>query len=270
MSSGEAMAEVLQPKVLTQPVCYLPLAAEIIPLLKRGYLPVRQPDQPWMLLPEVERQATVPESQYLSHMQREYQRLAEGLRSLLSFEQFLQQAQSKRSQIEQALLKYQQQQIAAQQPDPAQWRYQHFYSEPLSLVAWHYAGGLGRAWLALDAAKLPFDVMAVSYCSEAPVTYRQRLASAPEGLASLQQQCVVMAGSDSEKQLTIDGRSLSLVKLPASAVKGVIIGAAMDPTFRRQLIDTWCADMRYQRSELMQMHWTRGDYAFRIELLTRQ
>ena len=260
------MAEVLPAELATADWCYLPLSSEILPLLKWGFLPLRRPDQPWML-PHKAAAAAVSEQDYLKHMQREYQRLGDNLRSLLTFEQFLQQAQSKRREIEQALQRYADDQAEQAMPDPERWRYQHFYRELYSSLAWQQGNGLANTWLALDPQAFSQPFQPVLYADDAPVRFQQRLCSAPRANSSLQQYSLVLPATAIEKQVTIEGQQLSLIKLPARAVKLAVMGAAVPLEFRKQFIQFWRSDMRYQRLPLGQMVWPQGDYRFRIEQL---
>ncbi len=256
---------------LTENRCYLPLGAEIIHCLKWGMLPLRQPDKPWMQLPPPPPMA-ISEADYLNHMQREYERLNPGIQGLLSFEQFLQQAQTKRPQIEQALRQHKTQQYktqqSARQEGPNDWCYQHFYPDPNSLLAWQQQGtGFSRIWLALEPEQLPYDIKPLHYRDDVPARYRERLGSAPLSCATLQQSGLVMPVSELAKQITVQGVAMNLLKLPPKAVKGVLLGMNCPADQVKQLTHFWRSDMRYQRKPLSQMIWPKGEYRFRFKAL---
>lgn len=257
---------------LAKNVCYLPLDSEIIPCLKWGMLPLRRPDKPWMQLPSQPASA-LSETDYLDHMQREYERLASNVRGLLTFEQFLQQAQSKRPQIEKALTQHKDRISAQQQQVASDWYYQHFYHDPESLAAWQQSdAGFQRIWLALDPDLLAHEITPVQFRNDAPARYCERLSSAPLSSESpnnggLQQSALVVPGSDLTKQIQVQGTQMNLLTLPPKAVKGALLGMHCLPEQKEKFVQFWKSDVRYQRKPLSQMIWPKGDYQFSFEPL---
>jgi len=271
MSAGGSMAEVLQPKVLQPQWVYLPLGGEVLPLLKRGFLPLLPLPQgqcPWLSPVAVQRACAVGEDSYLTHMQREFNKLPESLRGLLTFDQFLQQAQSKRPQIEAALLKVVDQQQQAEQPDASAWLFQNFFSQPFQSLSWaHDERGLSAIWLGIDRSLLSVDVLPVIYRDDQPTRFRERLMSAPLDQAPLQQYRLLQQKEDVEKQIELDGRRYGLLRLPPKALKVALIGMATPPLLKDEFIAFWRQDFRYQRTLLGQMVWPDGQYTYQFEKL---
>lgn len=262
---------------LAKNVCYLPLDGEIIPCLKWGMLPLRRPDKPWMQLPSQPASA-LSETDYLDHMQREYERLNPAVRGLLTFDQFLQQAQSKRPQIEKALTQHKDRISAQQQQVANDWYYQHFYHDPESLAAWQQSdAGFQQIWLALDPDLLAHEITPLQYRNDAPARYCERLSSAPLSSAplssassnngGLQQSALVVPGSELTKQIQVQGTQMNLLTLPPKAVKGALLGMHCLPEQKEKFVQFWKSDMRYQRKPLSQMVWPKGDYQFSFEPL---
>src|SRR5690606_39157831 len=118
---------------------FLPLGEEALPLLKRGVVPLLQPVDsglPWFVraAEKAPAPARIDDAAYLAHLQREYQRLPDSLRGLLTQEVFIQQAEKKRADIEAALLAQQQAQAVQDTGNPEDWLLQRFFSDPFSLL----------------------------------------------------------------------------------------------------------------------------------------
>lgn len=265
------MAEIMQPNVLLPQWIYLALGAEAIPLLKRGFLPVKPLSAeyaPWLLQPAPQIRSQVSETDYLSHMEREFSKLPESLKGLLSFDQFLKQAQSKRVEIEAAIWQTHELQQQAKQPDPSAWLQQSFYSQPYQSLSWcHSSGGYGAIWLAIDRAQLDAPILPVVYGDEPPARYAERLMSAPLDQAPLQQYRLLLQKDQLDKFVDLDGRRQGLLRLPPKALKAALFGTQVSAPLKSAFCDFWRMDFRYQRSILAQMVWRAGDYSFSFERL---
>lgn len=264
------MAKALQQKVLDGDWLYLALGAEILPLLKRGFLPlsllsVTKP--PWLCKPAVAVPGSVPEKDYIAHMQREYDRLPASLAGLISFDHFLQQAQGKRGAIEKALLANMTIATQREQVADGEWLLQDFYTQPYSSLAWlHSAQGLGAVWLALDAGHLSGDVKPVDYRSGKAPRYQEQLWSAPADLAPLAQQRLLMEKAQIDKFIQLAGKEYGLMRLPPKAIKAALLGGEV--TFRDEFIAFWQQDFRYQRTPLLGMNWDAGEMDFGFETIS--
>ena len=265
------MAEALQPKVLLPQWIYLALGAEAIPLLKRGFLPLQPLSvdyAPWLLQPAPQVRTQVSEKEYLAHMEREFGKLPDSLKGLLNFDQFLQQAQSKRREIEAAIRKTSDLQQQAKQPDPSVWLQQSFYSQPYQSLSWqHNHNGYGAIWLAIDRTQLEAQILPVSYRDDQPARYSERLMSAPMDQAPLQQYRLLLQKDQLDKFIDLDGRQQGLLRLPPKALKAALLGAQVSAALKSEFCDFWRMDFRYQRSILAQMVWPTGEYRFSFERL---
>lgn len=265
------MAEVLKPNVLLPQWVYLALGADAIPLLKRGFLPLQPLSMeyaPWWLQPAPIAQTSISEKEYLAHMEREFGKLPDSLKGLLDFEQFLQQAQPKRCDIEAAIRKTNDLRQQAKQPDASAWLQQSFYSLPYHSLSWqHHRSGYGAIWLAIDHTQLSAQISPVRYRIDQPARYSERLMSAPMDQEPLQQYRLLLQKNQLDRFIDLNGCRHGLLRLPPKAVKAALLGAQVSQTLKSEFCDFWRMDFRYQRSILAQMKWSPGDYDFAFERL---
>ncbi|QQD23052.1 hypothetical protein GJQ55_00550 [Venatoribacter cucullus] len=247
---------------------FLPLGEEALPLLKRGVVPLLCPADsglPWFVRAAEKAQAParIDDAAYLAHLQREYQRLPDSLRGLLTQEVFIQQAEKKRADIEAALLAQQQAQAVQDTGNPEDWLLQRFYTDPFSLLAWQQGGGLKTLWLGIDASQWPEAALqSVEYRPSLPAAYPQRLWAESPVLAPLQEQRLVLARADAGRLVEVAGRTQGLLRLPPVALRCVLLGAEMRPAFVASFRQFWQQDFRYQRMPLARMQLQSDRYGW--------
>ncbi len=247
---------------------FLPLGEEALPLLKRGVVPLLCPADsglPWFVRAAEKAQAParIDDAVYLAHLQREYQRLPDSLRGLLTQEVFIQQAEKKRADIEAALLAQKQAQAVQDTGNPEDWLLQRLFTDPFSLLAWQQRGGLKTLWLGIDAGQWPeASVQAVEYRPSLPAAYPQRLWAESPALAPLQEQRLILPRTAVERLVAVAGRTQGLLRLPPVALRCVLLGADLRPAFVASFRQFWQQDFRYQRTPLAQMQFHSDRYGW--------
>lgn len=253
---------------------FVSLGEEVLPLLKRGYLPlysVRDAGIIWHREEsKVSSAARVSEQDYRAHLNAEYERLPPTLKGLLTLEAFMLQAEKKRVDIEAALLKQKQELQAKNIGSSADWLLQRFYTQAHSFFSWHQAGGLARIWLGINPAQWSeVQLQAVDYLQTMPASFPQRLLADKEELAALNEQRIVIAKKAVEKTITVNGKEQGLIKLPPKALRCVLFGADVRPAFKRGFLDYWQYDFRYQRIPVAAMTFIDERFEWQFELLGR-
>lgn len=234
---------------------YLPLADEVIPLLKRAVIPLTAPEEDLLPgYPLLPRQApAVQVADYQAHMEAEYQRLPESLRGLLTLETFLRQAESKRGDIEQQLLARAERSVQQASGDIADWVWQSFYTDSSDALAWSLSG-YDRVWLGIDPQQWPEATLEpVSYDSRWPDSFPQRLLSDAPTRAGLQQQRLLLARAAAGTSIRVGGRQQWLLRLPPKALRVFLLGAALPQPLSGRLRQFLSQDFRYQRIPLATM-----------------
>ena len=245
---------------------YLTFSDEVVPLLKRGLIPLSAPEAsllPGYSVSRGPRQASVSDDDYQQHMAAEYQRLPANLQGLLTFEAFLQQAQSKRSSLEQAMISRQQAREEEQQGNPADWLWRDLYTRPDCAMAWSQTG-FGAVWLGIDAgvwqAALDGDnprdeqlIQDVRYDAHWPLSFPQRLWFDDPQRSVLAQQRLIIARDQVDKTIQVAGQTQWLLYLPPKAIRLVLLGGSIRPALKTQLSGLLQQDFRYQRIPLAHM-----------------
>ncbi|MDK2776619.1 MAG: hypothetical protein KYX62_03080 [Pseudomonadota bacterium] len=237
-------------------LAFLPLAEEVIPLLKRGVVPLTAPEDsqlPGYLPLGSASRSSVSQQDYAAHMQAEFERLPQNLRSLLTLDAFLQQAESKRADIEAALIRQRKAAEEKQQGRPAEWLWQHFYSDAHCALAWGQSG-FNTIWLGVDASQWDgAELQPVQYVQRWPVSYPQRLLCDAVARSGLMQQRLILPRAELDKSVVVGGRRQWLLRLPPKALRVVLIGAGCGQPLRQRLHQFLRQDFRYQRIPLGEM-----------------
>ena len=261
-----------EPLILPSGLVYLPLGEEVLPLLKRGVVPLYAPTDsglPWFAAAApslVKGPARASDADYLAHLQQEYERLPDTLRGLLTLEVFIRQADRKRADIEAALLAQRQLQVQEAVGDPGDWLMQRFFPDAGSLLAWQQGGGLNRVWLGIDVSQWPqASLQAVSYQGRQPAAYPQRLLCDAPDMAALQEWRLVQAVAETERLIQVGGRQQGLLRLPPKALRCLLLGAELRPAFRTALQAFWRQDFRYQRTPLAGMVISPDEYGWHFQ-----
>ena len=234
---------------------FLPLSEEVIPLLKRAVIPLTAPEE--SLLPGYKRlktaAAAITEADYLAHLKAEYARLPASLKGLLDENSFIRQAAGKRTEIEKALLAKRQNEVSADSGAITDWLWQSFYSDAFSALAWGQAG-FDTVWLGIDPAFCPAaEISPVQYQQHWPADYPARLRADSPAREGLAQQRLLLARTACGEPIRVGGRQQWLLRLPPSALRIVLYGAAVPPAFSARLTEFLRQDFRYQRIARGQM-----------------
>ena len=244
--------------IITPPngLVFLTFSDEIVPLLKRGLIPLSAPEHSDLPGYEVEtgpQLAAVSEEDYQRHMRAEYQRLPANLQGLLTFDAFLTQAQGKRALIEQAMVDKQRAQAQLQQGQPQDWLWREGYSDASCALAWSQAG-YGSVWLGIDVQQWPqAEFHAVRYESHWPLTFPERLQFDAPQRSPLAQQRLILPRAEVDKTIQVGGQTQWLLYLPPKAIRLVLLGGRISPRLKSALLSLLSQDFRYQRIERAQM-----------------
>lgn len=255
---------------------YLPLGEEAIPLLKRGFiplLPATASGLPWLLPPPAQAAPLrIAAEDYLTHMHAEYERLPDNLRSLISRDDFLRQAESKRADIEAALVAQRKARAEEDIGKPEDWLLQRFFSDPYCPLAWQQTGGFHGIWLGVDPQQWPdAQFQPVSYQTSRALRLPDSLCCDPAGQAPLAEQRLICARESVDKSIQVGQQRQWLLRLPPKALRVVLLGAQIPRRFEQGLLQFWQQDFRYQRIPLAQMRFNSRDLSWEYQLrpLTR-
>lgn len=244
--------------VFTSATCYLPLAMDMVPALKKGMVPLSA--LPWSVLPwltatEQRSHLEISEEDYQQYLLVAYQRLPANLAGLLSFEQFVQQAAHKRAQIEEELRQHRV--ASVPQSSPQDWFVQRVFSDPYSMPAWQQAAwAFASIWLAIDERAWPqAELQDVLYGVAPPSAYPQRIYYDPEGNQALSERRLVLNRSQVNRVIRVHDHDWALLRLPPNAIRGVLLGSEITPSARTAFVQFWRSDFRYQRIPLLSMVW---------------
>ncbi|MCT7359100.1 hypothetical protein [Thalassolituus pacificus] len=261
---------------LPSELVYLPLGEEAIPLLKRGFiplLPATASGLPWLLPPAAQPALVrVSADDYQSHMLSEYGRLPANLRDLISQEDFLRQAESKRVDIEAALVAQRKARAEEDAGRPQDWLLQRFFSNPYCALAWRHGAGFGGIWLGVDPQQWPDTAFhPVSYQSQRTPRLPDSLYCDPPTHAPLAEQRLICAAAAVDKSVQVGHQRQWLLRLPPKALRVVLLGAQVSRRFEQNLLQFWQQDFRYQRIPLSQMTFNNRDLSWEFQLrpLTR-
>lgn len=263
-----------KPLTLSAGLVFVSLGEEVLPLLKRGYLPLYSVQDAGVVWHRENGKAPastrIAEQDYHAHLKAEYDRLPPSLKGLLTLEAFVAQAEKKRVEIEAALLQQKQALQAKNIGSSDEWLMQRFYTQAYSFFSWHHAGGLARIWLGIDPAQWAgASLQAVEYVQTMPASFPQRLWADKEELFNLEEQRLVVAKKTVEKIITVNGKAQGLIKLPPKALRCVLFGADVRPVFARGFLEYWQHDFRYQRIPVAAMTFIDERFEWQFELLGR-
>ena len=195
----------------------------------------------------------VSDADYQAHLQREYARLPANLQGLLTLEQFMRQAESKRPDIEAALGALRQQQVQTQQGDASEWLMQRLFRDPYSPLAWAQAGWQS-VWLGIDPQQWPQAVVqSVTYGRSIPLSYPPRLLADHADNAGLKECRIVQPVTQFKTLVNMANSQQGLVRLPASALVCVLLGASTRSEYEAKFMAYWRQDLRYKRIPVARM-----------------
>ncbi|MCD8522299.1 MAG: hypothetical protein LRY66_08930 [Saccharospirillaceae bacterium] len=256
---------------LPSELVYLPLGEEAIPLLKRGFiplLPAAASGLPWLLPPPAQAALQrISAADYYAHMHAEYGRLPDNLRSLISQEDFLRQAEGKRADIEAALVAQRKARAEEDSGKPEDWLLQRFFSDPYCPLAWHHGAGFGGIWLGIDPEQWPDAIFhPVSYQIQRAPRLPDSLYCDPPNHSPLAEQRLICAVTTVDKSVQVGNQRQGLLRLPPKALRVLLLGALISRRFEQNLLQFWRQDFRYQRIPLAQMQFSNRELGWEYQL----
>ena len=248
---------------------YMPVSMSALPLLKRAAIPLLNPehaDYPWIspLAKKIKMRAErVSQKDYEQHLRQEYERLPSTLSGLLSVEQFMAQAEKKRSAIEAALIKHRQG-LQEQQGQAKDWLIQHVYPDPYSLAAWQKSGW-NRVWLGFDAKQWPeMSLHPVTYSAHLAPSFPQRLLSAPVEQVNEAEQRLIVSADQIQRFVTIKHQEYALMDFPKEALKVLAFGCLTSQKIQQDFYTYWCTDLRFKHIPLVRMYLHPEQYSWQF------
>lgn len=242
-------------------VVFVALGKESLPLVKRAMLPLIAATNSGIAWvdPSLQRAQIssnvkrISDADYLQHLQQEYQRLPENLQGLFSVDEFIRQAEPKRSDIEAALLAKRVNMQQVELGNANDWLLQRFWKNPYSTQAWSIAGW-DKLWLGFDLSQWPDSpLQEVLYQQSLPAQLPERLLVDATDMQGLSEQRWLVQHNQVSQWVNIAGQRQGLVRFPSKAVHSVLFGAAMNPAFIQKFTHYWRQDLRYKQKPLIQM-----------------
>lgn len=261
--------------------CYL--ASEGLTFLKKGFLPfqsLEQMPEPWLQTNtcyKEQQTSQLSAKEYQRHLQQQYQQLPEHLRAMVSFEYFVQQSQAKRGQIEKALAQQQAVSSAESLFDLSRlqdWRILRLYSQWNDVDLWQVAGAQGQGMLLeIDVVKTGFQttdynqqaqhfskVTRVSpwqplddlyYLFNRPVSNTDSMSELADK-EGVEEWRLVRSIHSADRKIDVQGASRAMYRLPAKAIKRVILGYRSQQADCQKVKSYLKQDIHYRHVECVQ------------------
>lgn len=255
---------------------YCFLAAEGLVFLKRGYLPFCSPEQlaePWMQANSYYSKPNTPAiaaDDFHQHLQQQYEKLPDHLRSMVSFDYFVKQSQEKRGQIEASLVAAQQD-LTAKAFNPSvlrEWRVLTLFSQWQDSSLWQQFGASGQGLVIEFDAKSSFfssesyNDQAQHFSSVSQVAHWQPMDDLyyffhrpiPEGKEQEQEieWRLLRNLSSADRKIEVQGAQRAMYRLPFKAVKQIILGYGCSPEYCQQVKLYLSQDIHYRHVQCVQ------------------
>lgn len=258
---------------------YCFFAAEGLVFLKRGYLPFCSPVQladPWMQLNSQYQQHAAPSlalEDFHHHLQQQYEQLPDNLRSMISFDYFVQQSQGKREQIEASLVNKQRQRVPIFNSSSVQnWRILELFSQWQDANLWQKFSASGQGLV------VEFDVHSPSFTSDTYNNQAQHFSQVKqvehwepcddvyyffnqptathdlEANNSSRQQVwrLIRPLAAADRQIEVQAAVRAMYRLPCRAVRRVILGYGCSTDYCQQVQLYLSQDIHYRHVECLQ------------------
>jgi hypothetical protein len=253
---------------------YCFLATEGLIFLKRGYLPFSAPAQmpePWLQADCAHLAAesiAISAQDYRRFLQLQYENLPPSLKEMMNFDYFEQQSEAKRAQIEQSLIA-QKQQAEVVKPFSAQrlkdWRILSMYEHWQDMQLWQSMAASGQG-LVIELGINASGFQAQNYNQQAqhlaavklvkswlPEDDLYYLFNRPQKSSSNQHEWrLVRALEAADRQVEVKGAARAMYRLPAKAVKRIILGYRCSPEYCQQVKQYLSQDINYRHTECLQ------------------
>lgn len=254
---------------------YCFLATEGLIFLKRGYIPFYAPEklpEPWLkqgcAFQAVE-PARVSEQEFQHYLKDQYENLPAHLKEMVSFEYFQQQSQAKREEIEQLLVNQQRddaKHVSFSLESVRGWRILSLFERWQDMHLWQMYAAQGKGLvLELDLASTRFqqdaynqqaqhlaDVKSVD--SWLPTDNLYYLYNRPSNMVMPQipEWRLLRQVDAADRTVSIQGEELAMYRLPAKAIKRVILGYCCEPEYCREVKHYLAQDINYRHAQCVQ------------------
>lgn len=253
---------------------YCFLATEGLIFLKRGYLPFLTPAQlaePWLqsdCVYKAENSVEVSAQDFRQYLKQQYQNLPANLKGMVTFDYFVQQSEGKRSQIEQSLTAQKQQAQGSQPLSPDRiknWRALTLYESWKTMDLWQSMAASGQGLV------LEFDIASSGFRNGSYNQQAQHLAvinhvpdwlpeddlyfffNRPKNDSINQHEWRLIRPLDAaDRQIEVKGAVRAMYRLPAKAIKRVILGYRCNPQQCLQVKQYLAQDINYRHVECVQ------------------
>lgn len=257
---------------MTSLYCFYP--SEGLTFLKRGYLPFITPAQlaePWLQLDCVyqsEDDTEVSAQDFRQHLKQQYQNLPANLKSVVTFDYFVQQSEGKREEIKRSLLA-QKQRLEGAQPFFSgrvdNWRVLRLFENWNKIDLWQSLAASGQGLvLEFDVAQSGFrkdyyqqHAQHLSVINHVPIWLPEDdlyyLFNRPKGESI--NHCewrLIRPLQAADRHIEVKGVSRAMFRLPTKAITRVILGYRFKAHQCLQLKHYLAQDINYRHAECVQ------------------
>jgi len=262
--------------------CYL--GSEGLIFLKRGYLPFQSleqlPEPWWQPATSYQTQTEIlPSAQdYQLHLEQQYQKLPQHLRAMVSFEYFVQQSQAKREQIEESLIKQNTEESEGIEFDLARLqdrRVLRLNTAWDDIDSWHQLAANGQGLIiefdltisgfqlaaynqyiqhfaAMTAVKVWQPIDDLYYVFNRPLLNTGATGEQESIKAQVQEWRLVRNVQAADRKIEVQGADRAMYRLPAKAVKRIILGYCCQADYCQQVKTYLKQDIHYRHVDCVQ------------------
>lgn len=262
--------------------CYL--GSEGLIFLKRGFLPFQSLEQlpePWLqsaAFYQAQKESLPSAQDYQLHLEQQYQKLPQHLRVMVNFEYFVQQSQAKREQIEKSLVKQNTERSVGAEFDLARlqdWRVLRLNTAWDDIDSWQQLAAKGQGLIIeFDLANCGFksadynqhaqhfsELTAVKYWRPMDDLYylfnRPLLNTKANGeqesiKAQTQEWRLARSIQAADRKIEVQGANRAMYRLPAKAVKRIILGYCCQADYCQQVKTYLKQDIHYRHVDCVQ------------------
>lgn len=257
---------------------YVFLASEGLVFLKKGFIPfygAEQLPEPWLQLGSRYRLTTtqvLSDQDFHDYLKQQYENLPNHVKSMVSFDYFLQQSQQKRPQIEQLLLV--QHTSATEQSLPllakrlSGWRVLSVFDDWQSISRWHSLAAAGQG-MVVELTLPDSGFQQPSYNDQPqyfsalniveswlPNNDRYYVFNRPQvlsmDLTKTGEQRLLRHVDAADRKITLQGQEVAMFRLPTKAIARVILGYRCGEEYCKSVKRYLSQDINYRHVECVQ------------------
>jgi len=248
---------------------FIYLGKEGLTFLKSGLLPFVRPqelDQPFLAgntaFAQLQQQQ-INHQDYLQHLKQQYQKLPDHLKSMVTFEYFVEQSEKKRPQIEAGI--QQAESGVVKRPDLSDYRILRCFSNAAGISLWagKEQSGLvleidpaGAGWRGAHYGKQPQKLGCLNSVEHwAPQHDLDWLLNQPMayGVNADEEWRLVRPLASADKVIEIKGQERAMYRLPYKALRRVIVGCRWDDQKLKEIQSYMQRDLNLRQSQLAQL-----------------